>query len=106
MAAQIVAHRRAHRFRHNREIGENCDGRIRGETGIFFDESIRRRDIGRVMTVMVDRHGQCINVGFKRIVPIAEWWNFEDGVSRRAGGREEAELRSGHRRGGESQSQF
>ena len=72
VAAEIVAHGPAHRFRHSREIGEKCYRRCGGETGIFFDEPVQRRDIGPMMLVMMDRHGQSINVGFKPIVPIAE----------------------------------
>ena len=53
MAAEIVAHGPAHRFRHGREIGEKCDWRCGGEAGIFFDEPVQSRDIGAMMAIMV-----------------------------------------------------
>ena len=77
MAAEIAAHGPAHRFRHDREIGEKCDWRCGGEAGIFFDEPVQGRDIGAMMAIMVDLHGRRIDIGLERVEPIAERRNLE-----------------------------
>ena len=41
-----------------------------------------------MMAIMMDRHGQRIDIRLERVVPIAERWNFEDGFGRRARARE------------------
>ena len=89
MAAEIVAHRHPHRFRHDREIGENRDRRTGREARIFFDEAVQCRDIGAMMLVMVDRHGCGVDVRLERVVPITERRNLEHGFGR-AGMRDEA----------------
>jgi hypothetical protein len=77
---------------------------IGGKTGIFLDELVQSRDIGRVMTIMMDRHCHRIDIRLERVETIAERRHLEHGFGG-AGGRDEARPGTRRQRGGESQCQ-
>jgi hypothetical protein len=82
MTADIVAHAGAHIFGYGGEICEHLLNRHRAKLGPALRDLVGVVDIGRVMTVMMDRHGLCIDMRFERVERITERRQLE-----RPGGR-------------------
>ena len=96
MAAQIVAHAGADRFRHGVEITQHVTDRLAGNLRIVLGEIVQIGDIGLMMPVVVDLHRFRIDMRFQRRHRVGEGRQHERAGG---GGRGRGGLREGEARG-------
>src|ERR1700732_1608450 len=98
MTADIVAHAGAHIFGYGGEIGEHLLNWHRTKLGPALRDLVGVVDIGRVMTVVMNHHGLCIDMRFERVERITEWrqreWASGRGLRNSAADTERQQRRS------------
>src|SRR5580658_4898424 len=77
VAAAIVAHGGANRFRHFIDLRQQFfDGKFL-KVGVALERFIEVGDVCAVVFVVMDFHGFCVNVGFQSVERIRQRWKCE-----------------------------